>query len=168
VGIGDMSGDVFGNGMLLSRHIKLVAPLTIATCFLDPEPEPGVSFRERERLFALRGSSWDDYNKSLISKGWRRLPPWRQVDPGPRHKPRACWASSLATSPPQELMKAILRAPVDLLYNGGIGTYVKATSQTNGEWAIARTDAIRINGRGAALQGGGRRAATSASPSGAA
>ena len=145
VGIGDMSGDVFGNGMLLSRHIKLVAAFDHRHIFIDPDSEPGVAFRERERLFALPRSSWDDYNKSLISKGGGVFP-------------RGAKSITLAASAakvlgleagdftPQDLMKAILRAPVDLLYNGGIGTYVKATRQSNGEVGDRANDAIRVNG----------------------
>ena len=145
VGVGDMSGDVFGNGMLLSRHIKLVAAFDHRHIFLDPDAEPGVAFRERERLFALPRSSWDDYNKALISKGGgvfargaKTIPVTSQV------------AKVLGIEPgdivPQELLKAILRAPVDLLYNGGIGTYVKASAQSNAEVGDRANDAIRVNG----------------------
>jgi len=143
-GIGDMSGDVFGNGMLLSRHIKLVAAFDHRHVFLDPNPEPGVALRERERLFALPRSSWDDYNKSLISKGGGIFPRGAKtiaLSPEIR-KVLAIDATELT---PQELLKAILRAPVDLLYNGGIGTYVKATRQSNAEVGDRANDAIRVN-----------------------
>ncbi|HUP29281.1 MAG TPA: NAD-glutamate dehydrogenase domain-containing protein, partial [Usitatibacter sp.] len=144
-GIGDMSGDVFGNGMLLSRHIKLVAAFDHRHIFLDPDSEPGVAFRERERLFALPRSSWDDYNKTLISKGGGVFPRGaKSITLAPAA------AKAIGVEPgdftPQDLMKAILRAPVDLLYNGGIGTYVKATRQSNAEVGDRANDAIRVNG----------------------
>ncbi|HET7729529.1 MAG TPA: NAD-glutamate dehydrogenase, partial [Usitatibacter sp.] len=145
VGIGDMSGDVFGNGMLLSRHIKLVAAFDHRHIFLDPDPEPGVAFRERERLFALPRSSWDDYNKTLISKGGGVFPRGAKSI---TLAPAAAKAIGVEAGEftPQELMKAILRAPVDLLYNGGIGTYVKATRQSSAEVGDRANDAIRVNG----------------------
>jgi glutamate dehydrogenase len=144
-GIGDMSGDVFGNGMLLSRHIRLVAAFDHRHIFLDPDPDAEKSFRERERLFALPRSSWDDYDSSLISKGggvWPRSAKSIAVS--------AQAARALGIAPgeltPAELMKAILKAPVDLLYNGGIGTYVKAGHQTHADVGDRANDAIRVNG----------------------
>ena len=131
VGIGDMSGDVFGNGMLLSRHIKLVAAFDHRHVFLDPDPDPAASFAERQRLFALPRSSWADYDKALISAGggvWPRSAKSVPVSPAGRARCSASATGVTALSPDQ-LISAILRAPVDLLWNGGIGTYVKATAQ---------------------------------------
>jgi glutamate dehydrogenase len=144
-GIGDMSGDVFGNGMLLSRKIKLVAAFDHRHIFLDPTPDPEASFRERERLFNLPRSSWADYDAKLISKGGGVFPRT---------------AKSIALSPevrevlsvkdealaPAELISAILKAPVELLYNGGIGTYVKSSRQSNAEVGDRANDPIRVNG----------------------
>ncbi|HEY1329052.1 MAG TPA: NAD-glutamate dehydrogenase [Casimicrobiaceae bacterium] len=146
VGIGDMSGDVFGNGMLLSRHIRLVAAFDHRHVFLDPDPDAAASFAERERLFRLPRSSWADYDAKLISKG------------GGVH---ARSAKSIAITPevklalgigadaltPAELISAILEAPVDLLYNGGIGTYVKATRESQADVGDRTNDAVRVNGR---------------------
>ena len=145
-GVGDMSGDVFGNGMLLSRHIRLIAAFDHRHIFLDPNPDPEASFTERARLFNLPQSSWADYEAGLISKGGGVFP-------------RS--AKSIAVSPeaarslgiesgeltPNELMNAILKAPVDLLYNGGIGTYVKSVRETHAEAGDRANDAIRVNGR---------------------
>src|SRR5207245_1738624 len=129
-GIGDMSGDVFGNGMLLSRHIRLVAAFDHRHIFLDPTPDAAATFTERERMFNLPRSSWDDYDKKLISAGGGVIPR----------------SAKTIAIPPQELLKAILRAPVDLLYNGGIGTYVKATRQSHAEVGDRANDPIRVNG----------------------
>ena len=129
VGIGDMSGDVFGNGMLLSRHIQLVAAFDHRHIFLDPDPDPAASFAERERLFDLPRSSWADYDASADLGGRRRLPAQRQVDPALARGAARRSASTRRALTPAELINAILKAPVDLLYNGGIGTYVKATRQ---------------------------------------
>jgi glutamate dehydrogenase len=146
VGIGDMSGDVFGNGMLLSRHIKLVAGFDHRHVFLDPDPDPAVSFAERERLFTLPRSSWADYDPALISAGggvWPRdaksVPLSAQV--------RAALGveeGTLAVSP-DELISAILTAPVDLLWNGGIGTYVKASHETHADAGDRSNDAVRVD-----------------------
>jgi glutamate dehydrogenase len=145
VGVGDMSGDVFGNGMLLSRHIRLVAAFDHRHIFLDPAPDTAKSFAERGRLFALARSSWDDYDKSLISKGGgvyaRSL---KSIPVSPQVRKVLGIADEALT--PQELMKAILKAPVDLLYNGGIGTYVKASGQTHADVGDRANDAIRVNG----------------------
>ncbi|MGH6717842.1 MAG: NAD-glutamate dehydrogenase domain-containing protein, partial [Alphaproteobacteria bacterium] len=146
VGIGDMSGDVFGNGMVLSRHIRLIAAFDHRHIFLDPEPDPAASFAERERLFALPRSSWADYDAKLISAG------------GGVHDRKA---KAIALSPeaaqvlgvepgrlaPNEVIRAILKAPVDLLWNGGIGTYVKATREGNAAAGDRANDAVRVNGR---------------------
>jgi glutamate dehydrogenase len=146
VGIGDMSGDVFGNGMLLSRHIKLVAAFDHRHVFLDPSPDPAISFAERERLFNLPRSSWDDYDKTLISKGGGVYPrSAKTIALSPEM--RAALAIEAAELAPPDLLKAILKAPAELFYNGGIGTYVKATRQSNAEVGDRANDAIRVNGR---------------------
>jgi glutamate dehydrogenase len=148
VGVGDMSGDVFGNGMLLSEHIRLVAAFDHRHLFLDPTPDPAASFAERERLFKLPRSSWDDYNKELISSGggvYPRTAKWIPVSEEVRI------ALGLPEGTKQlsvnEILRAILLAPVDLLYNGGIGTYVKASTETNAQVGDKANDAIRVDGR---------------------
>jgi glutamate dehydrogenase len=145
VGVGDMSGDVFGNGMLLSPHIRLVAAFDHRHVFLDPDPDPAVSLKERERLFALPRSSWADYDAGLISKGggvFERKA--KSIPLSPEVKARlGLKADKLA---PAELVKALLRAPVDLLWFGGIGTYVKATDETNPDVGDRANDALRVNG----------------------
>ncbi|MGE0357982.1 MAG: NAD-glutamate dehydrogenase [Burkholderiales bacterium] len=144
-GIGDMSGDVFGNGMLLSRHIRLVAAFDHRHVFLDPDPDPARSFAERERIFALPRSSWDDYDRALLSKGGGIFPrAAKSITLSPEAR-RVLGVAEAALSP-AELMRAILKAPVDLLYNGGIGTYVKARGQTNADAGDRANDAIRVNG----------------------
>jgi glutamate dehydrogenase len=144
-GIGDMSGDVFGNGMLLSRHIKLVAAFDHRHVFLDPSPDVEKSFKERSRLFSLPRSSWADYDPKLISRGGGVFPRSAKSIPlSPEsQKILAVNASALA---PNELISAILKAPVDLLYNGGIGTYVKAKTQSHADVGDRANDAIRVNG----------------------
>ncbi|MGA5704066.1 NAD-glutamate dehydrogenase [Peterkaempfera bronchialis] len=147
VGIGDMSGDVFGNGMLLSEHIRLVAAFDHRHIFIDPDPDAATSYAERRRLFELPRSSWADYDTTLISRGGGVFPrtaksiqitaPMRTVLGIPEGTTRLT---------PAELMKAVLLAPVDLLWNGGIGTYVKAESETNAEVGDKANDAIRVNG----------------------
>ena len=145
VGIGDMSGDVFGNGMLLSKHIKLVAAFDHRHIFLDPEPDTAKSFSERARMFALARSSWDDYDKSIISAGGGVIPRTaKTVAVTPQVKKALDIAADEMT--PAELIRAILKAPVDLLYNGGIGTYVKASTQSNAEAGDRANDPVRING----------------------
>ena len=144
-GIGDMSGDVFGNGMLLSRHIKLLAAFDHRHIFLDPSPDPEASFVERERMFNLPRSSWDDYDKSKISKGGGVHPRSAKTIPLSPEVRKVLGIDATELAPP-ELLKAILKAPVDLLYNGGIGTYVKATRQSNAEVGDRANDAIRVNG----------------------
>jgi glutamate dehydrogenase len=145
VGIGDMSGDVFGNGMLRSRHMKLVAAFDHRHIFLDPEPDPEVAYTERLRLFQLPRSSWRDYDHSLISEGGGVFPRTLKsitVSP-PMRKRLGIEASEMA---PNELISAILRAPVDLLWNGGIGTYVKSTMENNADVGDRANDAVRVNG----------------------
>ncbi len=148
VGIGDMSGDVFGNGMLLSRQIRLIAAFDHRHIFIDPDPDPARSFAERERLFRLPRSSWDDYDKTLISRGGGVYP---RSAKSIRLSPEARQALGLSgggeAMTPAEVIRAILRAPVDLLWNGGIGTYVKASSETHGEVGDRANDALRVDGR---------------------
>jgi glutamate dehydrogenase len=145
VGIGDMSGDVFGNGMLLSRHIRLLAAFDHRHIFLDPNPDTQLSLRERERLFALPRSSWADYDSTLISAGggvFARSAKTIPLTP----EARAVLELEGEEIAPNELMRAILKAPVDLLYNGGIGTYVKAGRETHAQVGDRTNDAIRVNG----------------------
>ncbi|MFP3460795.1 NAD-glutamate dehydrogenase [Arthrobacter globiformis] len=146
-GIGDMSGDVFGNGMLLSPHIRLVAAFDHRHIFLDPDPDGAVSFLERWRLFGLPRSSWADYDAAFISEGGgvysRHAKSIIVAEPVRRVLGLERGTTELA---PQELLQAILRAPVDLLYNGGIGTYVKARTEANADVGDKANDPIRING----------------------
>jgi glutamate dehydrogenase len=145
-GIGDMSGDVFGNGMLLSRHIKLVAAFDHRHVFLDPDPDPAAGFAERERMFALPRSSWADYDPELISEGggvWPRTA--KSVPVSTQARAVLGLDASVTALPPDELISAILRAPVDLLWNGGIGTYVKATLQVQADAGDRTNDAVRVN-----------------------
>ena len=147
VGIGDMSGDVFGNGMLLSPHIRLVAAFDHRHIFLDPDPDAATSYAERERMFALPRSSWADYDTSRISAGGGVHP--RSAKSVPiTEAVRAVLDLPAGTTAltPAELMRAILLAPVDLLWNGGIGTYVKAAVETQGQCGDKANDAIRVNG----------------------
>ncbi|WP_427135422.1 NAD-glutamate dehydrogenase [Pseudarthrobacter sp. S9] len=147
VGIGDMSGDVFGNGMLLSPHIRLVAAFDHRHIFLDPAPDATASFEERKRLFGLPRSSWADYDPSLISQGGgvhsRRA---KTIAITERVRMSLGLEPGTATLPPHALLQAILRAPVDLVYNGGIGTYVKASTENHTEVGDKANDAIRVNG----------------------
>jgi glutamate dehydrogenase len=144
-GIGDMSGDVFGNGMLLSRHIKLVAAFDHMHVFLDPDPDPKASYEERKRLFEQPRSAWSDYDESLISHGGGVYPRTAKAIPisRPVKEILAIDADELA---PNELISAILRAPVDLLWNGGIGTYVKASTETHADAGDKANDGLRVNG----------------------
>jgi glutamate dehydrogenase len=148
VGIGDMSGDVFGNGMLLSEHIRLVAAFDHRHVFLDPNPDPALSFAERRRLFELPRSSWADYDPSLISAGGGVFPRQAKVVPISAEVRAVLGLPGETThlSPP-ELLRAILTAPADLLYNGGIGTYVKAATETAAQVGDKANDAIRVDGR---------------------
>jgi glutamate dehydrogenase len=145
VGVGDMSGDVFGNGMLLSRHIRLLAAFDHRHVFLDPSPDPAASFAERERLFGLPRSSWAEYDQTLISAGggvWARSEKSIPISP----QVQAVLGIGAARLTPAELISAILKAPVDLLYNGGIGTYVKSSDETHADVGDRTNDAVRING----------------------
>jgi glutamate dehydrogenase len=145
-GIGDMSGDVFGNGMLLSHHIKLVAAFDHRHIFLDPAPDPETSFKERERMFKLPRSSWADYDAKLLSAGGGIHPRGAKSIAITPQVQQALGISAAALTP-TELVNAILKAPVDLIYNGGIGTYVKATAETHAQVGDRANDALRVNGR---------------------
>jgi glutamate dehydrogenase len=145
VGIGDMSGDVFGNGMLLSEHIKLVGAFDHRHVFIDPDPDPAASFAERRRLFELPRSSWADYDEALISEGggvWPRAAKSIPLSVQIRH----VLDIEDEHLTPNELIHALLRAPVDLLWNGGIGTYVKARSETHADAGDKANDAVRVDG----------------------
>jgi glutamate dehydrogenase len=147
VGIGDMSGDVFGNGMLLSRHIKLVAAFDHRHVFLDPNPDVERSFVERERMFKLPRSSWDDYDKSLISAGggvWPRSA--KAIPVSPEVRAALGLKADVTQLAPNDLLNAILKAPVDLLWNGGIGTYVKASSETHADARDRANNGLRVDG----------------------
>ena len=146
VGVGDMSGDVFGNGMLLSKHIRLLAAFDHRHIFLDPDPDPAASWQERRRMFDLPRSSWDDYDTSLISEGGgvysrehKSIPISDQV--------RAALGidDDVTEMTPPNLVRAILRAPVDLLFNGGIGTYIKAEAESDADVGDRANDALRVN-----------------------
>jgi glutamate dehydrogenase len=147
VGVGDMSGDVFGNGMLLSEHIRLVAAFDHRHVFLDPNPDAAASYAERRRLFDLPRSSWADYDQELISEGggiFSRAA--KSIALSPQVRNALGIAEDVERMTPAELMRAILTAPVDLLWNGGIGTYVKATTETSSDVGDKANDAIRVDG----------------------
>uniref|UniRef100_A0AAU2JN65 NAD-glutamate dehydrogenase n=1 Tax=Streptomyces sp. NBC_00049 TaxID=2903617 RepID=A0AAU2JN65_9ACTN len=147
VGVGDMSGDVFGNGMLLSEHIRLVAAFDHRHIFIDPNPDAATSYAERRRLFELPRSSWADYDTSLISAGGGIHPRSAKAVPVTAQIREALGIEAGVTKmTPADLMQAILRSPVDLLWNGGIGTYVKATAETHADVGDKANDAIRVNG----------------------
>lgn len=144
VGIGDMSGDVFGNGMILSEHIKLLGAFNHQHIFLDPNPNAAKSFRERQRLFNSPQLTWDDYDKKLLSKGGgvyarsaKTIPLSSEV--------KALLGINKDTAAPNEVIKAMLKLPVDLLWNGGIGTYVKATTESHDAVGDRNNDALRVN-----------------------
>ncbi|MDE1148875.1 MAG: NAD-glutamate dehydrogenase [Azospirillaceae bacterium] len=146
VGVGDMSGDVFGNGMLLSKHIRLLAAFDHRHIFLDPNPDPAASWQERQRIFDLPRSSWADYDVSKLSKGGgifergaKSVPLSEEV--------RTALGVTAERMTPADLMQAILKAEVDLLWLGGIGTYVKADDESNAEVGDKANDALRIDGR---------------------
>jgi glutamate dehydrogenase len=146
VGVGDMSGDVFGNGMLLSKVTKLVAAFDHRDIFLDPDPDMAVSFAERQRIFNLPRSSWADYDQAKISKGggvysrsMKKIPLSPEV--------KALTGLTADQAEPSELMRALLKAPVDLLWFGGIGTFVKSSAETNADVGDKANDALRVDGR---------------------
>ncbi len=145
-GVGDMSGDVFGNGVLLSRAIKLVAAFDHRNIFIDPDPEPEASYRERERMFALARSTWRDYDPALLSKGGGVYDRSAKSIPLSPEARRLLDIEAEAPSG-EEVMRKILTARVDLLYNGGIGTYVKAESEEHGDVGDRANDRVRVNGR---------------------
>jgi glutamate dehydrogenase len=145
-GVGDMSGDVFGNGMLVSRRTRLVAAFDHRHIFLDPDPDPEASYAERARLFALPRSSWADYDARLISAGGGVFPrSVRFIPLSPQAQALLGLHAERAT--PAEVMRAILKAEVDLLYFGGIGTYVKASHESHADAGDRANDAIRVDGR---------------------
>lgn len=145
VGIGDMAGDVFGNGMLLSTQIRLIGAFNHLHIFLDPDPDPESSFKERERLFNLPRSSWEDYNLEIVSKGGGVFPrSAKQI----KLTAEAQHALGIKVErlTPNELIHAMLKAPVDLLWNGGIGTYVKSSTETHDQVRDRANDPVRVNG----------------------
>ena len=144
-GIGDMSGDVFGNAMLLSPHIRLVAAFDHRHIFIDPAPDAGRSFAERKRMYALAHSSWEDYDRRLLSKGGGVHSRQSKTIPL-SHEARSLLCIDAASAAPVEIVRAILRLPVDLLWNGGIGTYVKAADETHAEIGDRANDAVRVDG----------------------
>jgi glutamate dehydrogenase len=145
VGIGDMSGDVFGNGMLLSRSIRLIAAFDHRHVFIDPNPDPARSHDERSRLAAMGASSWADYDRSLISSGggvFSRAA--KRVDVTEEMSERFGIRAGVLT--PNELISRVLKAPTDLIWNGGVGTFVKATTESQAEAQDRANDGIRVNG----------------------
>ncbi len=147
VGIGDMAGDVFGNGLILSSNYKLVAAFNHKHIFLDPSPTPAVSFEERKRLFELKGSQWSDYNPALISKGGGVF---SRFEKELRLSPEAKAILGLPANSPNamagdDVINAILKAPVDVLWNGGIGTYVRASYQANSDAGDSANDSVRVS-----------------------
>ncbi|MFJ7411928.1 NAD-glutamate dehydrogenase [Streptomyces sp. NPDC098077] len=147
VGVGDMSGDVFGNGMLLSEHIRLVAAFDHRHIFIDPNPDAATSYAERRRLFDLPRSSWADYETGLLSAGGGIHPRSAKSIPLNSHVREALGIDpSVSKMTPADLMQTILKAPVDLVWNGGIGTYIKAVPESNADVGDKANDAIRVNG----------------------
>ncbi len=148
IGIGDMSGDVFGNGMLYSDRVRLVAAFDHRHVFLDPEPDPVTSFAERKRLFDTPGSSWGDYDRSVLSEGAEvidRAAKWVTLSVQAREI-LAIPEDAPAEMTPADVIRWVLQAPVDLLWNGGIGTYVKASNEGHTEVGDRANDPVRING----------------------
>ncbi|HWG70443.1 MAG TPA: NAD-glutamate dehydrogenase, partial [Steroidobacteraceae bacterium] len=144
-GIGDMAGDVFGNGMLQSPHIRLVAAFNHLHIFIDPQPDAARSYAERERLFKLPRSSWEDYSRNAISKGGAVFS--RSSKSLTLSREAQALLELPAQATPNEVIRAILKAHVDLFWNGGIGTYVKATFESNSDVGDRSNDAVRIDGR---------------------
>src|SRR5690606_18759069 len=147
VGIGDMSGDVFGNGMLLSKHIRLVAAFDPRHVFIAHDPDAATGFKERQRLFKLPRSSWADCDPKLSSQG-RGVSPRsaKSSKRSPEGKQALGIDEGVDAMSPAELMSAVLQAPVDLLWNGGIGTYVKGSSESHADVGDRANNALRING----------------------
>ncbi|HEV7582090.1 MAG TPA: NAD-glutamate dehydrogenase [Mycobacterium sp.] len=147
VGVGDMSGDVFGNGMLLSKHIRLIAAFDHRHVFLDPDPDAATSWPERQRMFDLPRSCWEDYDKSLISEGGGVYSREQKAIPvSPQVRLALGIDDEVTEMAPPNLIKAILLAPVDLLFNGGIGTYIKAESESDADVGDRANDPVRVNG----------------------
>ena len=147
VGIGDMAGDVFGNGMLLSEHIRLIAAFNHMHIFLDPQPDAAASWAERRRMFDLPRSTWDDYDKTLISAGGGVFSREQKSIPiSPQVRAALDLADGVTELTPPALVKAILKAPVDLLWNGGIGTYIKAETESDADVGDRANDLVRVNG----------------------
>lgn len=145
IGVGDMAGDVFGNGMLMSNRIKLIGAFNHLHIFLDPNPNPELSFEERKRLFNLPRSAWSDYNPELISAGggvFSRSAKSIKLSPEIKQALNVTEDQMI----PNDLIRAMLKAPVDLLWNGGIGTFVKATHESHSDAGDRTNDAIRIDG----------------------
>jgi len=147
IGIGDMSGDVFGNGMLLSRQIRLLAAFDHRDIFLDPDPDPATSWEERHRLFHLGRSTWQDYDLSLLSEGGMIVPRGSKEIHLTLQVRAALGIEEEGPFDGETLIRHVLRAPAGLLWNGGIGTYVKASSETHGEAGDAANDAVRVDAR---------------------
>ncbi|MDR9455217.1 MAG: NAD-glutamate dehydrogenase [Spiribacter sp.] len=144
VGVGDMSGDVFGNGMLQSRTLRLIAAFDHRHIFIDPDPDADAAFAERERLFGLTRSTWDDYDRARIATGGGVWP--RTAKSIALSEPaRAALGISAEQLTPNELIQAILKAPVDLLWNGGIGTYIKAEDESDADVGDKGNDAVRVD-----------------------
>ncbi|HYQ49503.1 MAG TPA: NAD-glutamate dehydrogenase domain-containing protein, partial [Pseudomonas sp.] len=145
IGVGDMAGDVFGNGLLMSDKLQLVAAFNHLHIFIDPNPDPATSFVERQRLFDLPRSAWSDYNTSIMSEGGGIFPrSAKSIAISPQMKERFAIEADRLT--PTELLHALLKAPVDLLWNGGIGTYVKASTESHADVGDKANDALRVNG----------------------
>jgi glutamate dehydrogenase len=145
IGIGDMAGDVFGNGLLMSDKLQLVAAFNHLHIFIDPNPDPATSFVERKRLFDLPRSAWSDYDTSIMSEGGGIFPrSAKSIAISPQMKERFAIEADRLT--PTELLHALLKAPVDLLWNGGIGTYVKASTESHADVGDKANDALRVNG----------------------
>lgn len=145
IGIGDMAGDVFGNGMLMSEHICLTAAFNHMHIFIDPAPDADKSFKERQRLFTTPGTTWDDYNKKLISKGggvFSRGDKYITIS----SEMKKCFDITVDKLTPTDLISALLKAPVDLIWNGGIGTYVKSATETHADIGDKANDSLRVNG----------------------
>ena len=147
VGVGDMSGDVFGNGALYTRHMRLVAAFNHQHIFVDPSPDAVASYRERKRLFALPRSAWTDYDRKLISRGGGVFERSAKAIPVSEQMRKLFALGNKATATPTELIRAILACDVDLLFFGGIGTYVRATHESNAEVGDRANDALRVTGR---------------------
>lgn len=145
IGIGDMAGDVFGNGMLYTKHIKLVAAFNHRNIFIDPNPDPEPAYYERQRLFNMPTSTWDDYNVKLISKGGGIFPrSIKSITLTPEMK--KAFGTDVDSATPNELIRIILKSPVELLFNGGIGTYVKSSLQSNADVGDRTNDYCRVDG----------------------